>query len=61
MKKVFLALLLCFPLATYAQNGITFSVETLSPPKEALRTRQNKVIWERLILSDMNIKVLQLL
>lgn len=55
MKKAFLALLLCFPLATYAQNGITFSVETLSPPKEALRTRQNKVIWERLILSDMGI------
>jgi len=55
MKKNLLALLLYFSLATYSQNGITFSVETLSPPKEALHTRQNKVIWERLILSDMNI------
>jgi len=54
MKTIKLILLFCLPLSGFAQNGITFQVEELSKPKEYLFMRPSAEIYERLILSDVN-------
>ena len=54
MRTIVLILLICLPLSMFAQNGITFQVESLSKPEKHLYMLPSKDIYEELILSDIN-------
>lgn len=56
MKKIFFILMICFPLSTFAQDGITFRVENLSKPEKLLRLASDEDIYKWLILSDVNLR-----
>jgi hypothetical protein len=55
MKAFFLIFLTFGTLTIYGQNGITFQVEKLSKPEKLLQTISPTDIWERLILSEIDI------
>ncbi len=46
--------ILLFSITAYSQKGITFSVEKLSKPDKYLSMQSDKDIYEKLILSDVN-------
>jgi len=54
MKKVIFTALMIIPLIGFAQKGITFQVEELSEPEKHLFMQPSEKIYERLILSDVN-------
>lgn len=56
MKKIKLLLLLLLPICAYSQKGITFSVETLSKPKNALNVVPLNEVYENLIILDADLK-----
>ena len=55
MRKTLLIFMLCMAVTTFAQKGITFSVEELSKPNKLLNLQSSNDILEYLIHSDKDI------
>lgn len=55
MRNVLFCLFILCSVSAVAQKGVTFKIENLSKPKELLDLYSHNEIYERLILSDMDI------
>jgi hypothetical protein len=54
MKERLIFILTLLPLLTFAQPGITFKIEDLSKPEKSLWLTSPDKVYQRLILSDVN-------
>jgi hypothetical protein len=54
MKERLIFILTLLPLLTFAQPGITFKIEDLSKPEKSLWLTAPDKVYQRLILSDVN-------
>ena len=55
MRNVLFCLFILCSVSAVAQKGVTFKIENLSKPEELLDLYSHNEIYERLILSDMDI------
>ena len=56
MKKLLFCLCLFGNLSAFAQHKVTFEVEELSKPEGLVRMQSYREVWERLILSDVELR-----